>query len=61
MKTVRSFIDYEKLKNNKAVIFYFSHDECNVCKVLLPKIENLIHSDFPNNLSSIKISELKIQ
>ncbi len=48
MKTVKSFIDYEKLKNNKAVIFYFSHDECNVCKVLLPKIKNLIHSDFPN-------------
>ena len=35
------------LKNNKAVLTYFSTTECNICKVLKPKIENLIKAKFP--------------
>jgi len=32
---------------NEAVLFYFSHEECNVCKALKPKIEQLIQDEFP--------------
>jgi len=30
-----------------ACLFYFSHEECNVCKVLKPKVDNLITKYFP--------------
>lgn len=33
---------------NDAALFYFSHEHCNVCKVLKPKIAELINSEFPN-------------
>lgn len=26
---------------------YFSHDECNVCKVLKPKFESIVNENFP--------------
>ena len=29
------------------VLAYFSHDRCSVCKVLLPKVKDLLTSDFP--------------
>lgn len=32
---------------NKAVLIYFSHEECNVCKVLKPKINEFINDNFP--------------
>lgn len=35
------------IKNNTAVTAYFSTKECNVCKILKPKLLNLIASDFP--------------
>ena len=35
------------IKTNKGVLFYFSHEECNVCKVLKPKIYNLLLNKFP--------------
>jgi len=35
------------VRNSSAVLLYFSTDECNVCKVLKPKIEQLIVSNFP--------------
>lgn len=28
-------------------LFYFSHEQCNVCKVLKPKVAELIQADFP--------------
>lgn len=31
----------------KAQLKYFSHDRCNVCKVLLPKIKELIEAKYP--------------
>ncbi|NOZ47623.1 MAG: thioredoxin family protein [Chlorobi bacterium] len=31
---------------SKAALFYFSHNECNVCKVLKPKIHELIQNEF---------------
>ncbi|MGQ1785041.1 MULTISPECIES: thioredoxin family protein [unclassified Saccharicrinis] len=37
----------EVLSTNDFVLGYFSHDKCTVCKALLPKVEQLIASDFP--------------
>ena len=41
----------EDLKNvvddQSAVLVYFSHHNCNVCKVLKPKIRELIDNNFP--------------
>ena len=35
------------LDGNPAVLVYFSTDDCSVCKVLKPKVEQLIVSNFP--------------
>ncbi len=35
------------IATTKALLLYCSHDKCNVCKVLRPKVENLIASKFP--------------
>ncbi len=37
----------ETYKNEDAVLFYFSHEECNVCRVLKPKIASLVWGEFP--------------
>lgn len=34
--------------DNSAVVLYFTTPDCNVCKVLLPKIRELLSSKFPN-------------
>lgn len=34
-------------KNEGISVAYFSTAACNVCKVLRPKIENILKSDFP--------------
>ena len=40
--------EFEKaLKENDACLFYFSHDNCNVCKVLKPKVHELLEAKFP--------------
>jgi thioredoxin-like negative regulator of GroEL len=36
------------LQNNKVALVYFSHQQCNVCKVLKPKIRELIVNNYPN-------------
>ncbi len=47
-ETIISEEDYQiEVEQNEAVLFYFSHEQCNVCKVLKPKIAELIESDFP--------------
>lgn len=33
--------------SQEALLVYFSHEQCNVCKVLKPKIESLITSQYP--------------
>ncbi len=40
-----NFLDITK--SNKAVCFYLSTPECNVCKVLKPKVIEMLESDFP--------------
>lgn len=37
----------EKITREPAALFYFSHDECNVCKILKPKVFELLKNTFP--------------
>lgn len=47
--SITSFEDFNTIKlNTPGVLFYFSHDKCNVCKVLKPKIHELLQEYFPN-------------
>lgn len=45
--TIRLEEIYEYLKSHKFVLTYFSTDNCNVCKVLKPKVKDLIENEFP--------------
>lgn len=47
-KNVKSLEEFNQIiENQDAVLFYFSHEQCNVCKVLKPKIQELITENFP--------------
>jgi len=47
-QSIISLNNYEQVKNeNAAVLIYFSHEQCNVCKVLKPQIAELVSSTFP--------------
>jgi thioredoxin-like negative regulator of GroEL len=47
INTVQSFDELQNiLKNKSAVLVYFSHDRCNVCKVLKPKVAELLEGNF---------------
>jgi len=35
------------LEKEDAVLVYFSHEQCNVCKVLKPKVAEVINASFP--------------
>lgn len=49
-KNIRSLNKLEEfnslIQNEDAVLFYFSHEKCNVCKVLKPKIASLLDEKF---------------
>lgn len=48
----------EYIKKYKIVLAYFSTNECNVCKVLKPKVKELIEHEFPQiNFLYININE----
>jgi thioredoxin 1 len=48
MKSIESLEDLNAIiKDNDFVMIYFSHDSCNVCKALKPKVTELINSEFP--------------
>lgn len=50
----------EYLRTHKIVLTYFSTDDCNVCKVLKPKVKELIECEFPLiNFLYINIDESK--
>ena len=36
-----------KIETGKGVLLYFSSDSCSVCKVLKPKVAELLHEKFP--------------
>ncbi len=43
--SIQSFL--EITKSNKAVCFYLSTPECNTCKVLKPKVIEILKDNFP--------------
>lgn len=47
-REIESTEEFLKLKENKpALLAYFSTASCNVCKVLKPKVGELVFRDFP--------------
>lgn len=53
---IQSFEEFIKLKEEEpAMLAYFSTEVCKVCKVLKPKVEELIQSEF----SQIKLVYIK--
>jgi len=57
---IQSYKEFLRLKEEEtALLGYFSTDTCNVCKVLKPKVEELISNEFPKvKLAYIKSDEL---
>ena len=48
METIQSYQEFEQLlENQDAVLAYFSTDACTVCKVLKPKVSEMIAESFP--------------
>ena len=45
-RSIDEFLNISKI--NTAVCFYLSTPECNVCKVLKPKVIEILEADFPN-------------
>lgn len=53
---IRSFEKFIELKEKEPMLLaYFSTEDCNVCKVLRPKVETLILNKFPK----IKLTFIK--
>ncbi|MBU8893302.1 MAG: thioredoxin family protein [Bacteroidales bacterium] len=47
-ENIISLSDFQEIiQINTAVLIYFSHEQCNVCKVLKPKIYNMLSENFP--------------
>ncbi|MFV0590010.1 MAG: thioredoxin family protein [Draconibacterium sp.] len=44
---ISSFEAFETLKGEPALLAYFSTEACNVCKVLKPKVVQLLEAEFP--------------
>ncbi len=40
----------DKIAREKGLLLYFSSDSCSVCKVLKPKVEDLLREQFPKML-----------
>ena len=48
MTGIKSLQEYEKFQTeNEATLIYFSTPQCNVCKVLKPKLIDFVNSEFP--------------
>ncbi len=48
MITTTSLASFNQMISKEEIVLsYFSHDKCSVCKVLLPKIEQLLSEEFP--------------
>lgn len=57
-KSLDDFLEITRL--NTAVCFYLSTPECNVCKVLKPKVIEMIKLDFPEmNFYYVDLNEAK--
>jgi len=48
IKTLTSIEDFNAaVQTEPAALIYFSHEQCNVCKILKPKIKELLETEFP--------------
>jgi thioredoxin-like negative regulator of GroEL len=48
MEDIKSIEAFEQiLKENTGVLAYFSHEQCNVCKTLKPKLSEVFKEQFP--------------
>ena len=46
-RTISDQTEFDKvLKDNLGVLIYYSNDSCNVCKVLKPKVIDLLNNQF---------------
>ncbi len=52
---VKSLDEFNQLKEEAALLAYFSTEACSVCKVLKPKVEAMISAEFPE----IKLAYVK--
>ncbi len=61
MITLNTHEEYTNfIKSNDGALVYFSTPQCNVCKILKPKIIDFIKSEFPKiNLGYINTLEVK--
>ena len=45
---IKSLDEFNQLKQDEpALLAYFSTDVCNVCKVLKPKVDEMVQTEFP--------------
>ena len=63
---IQSFEEFLKLKEEEpALLAYFSTEACNVCKVLKPKVDELVRAEFPKvklvYIKSDKLPEVAAQ
>lgn len=63
---IQSFEEFLKWKEKEpALLAYFSTEACNVCKVLKPKVDELIQTEFPKiklvYIKSDKLPEVAAQ
>lgn len=60
-KLVNTFSEFQNIvESKKAVCFYLSTTECNVCKVLKPKILEMVENNFPEiNFCYVDLNEAK--
>lgn len=46
--TLKSLDDLNNvIENEDAALIYFSHEKCNVCKVLKPKVAQMLENKYP--------------
>ncbi len=60
-KDVNSLTEFKEFsENNKGAVTYFSTPECNVCKVLKPKLIDFLKDEFPQmKFAYIDVSKSK--
>ena len=66
METIHSIQEFDLvLSENEAVMVYFSTENCSVCKILKPKVAEMINEAFPKlimiYIESGKLPELAAQ
>ncbi len=66
MHKITTSPEFKKIINkHQAVLAYFSHEQCNICRVLKPKIENYFSKKYPKlflvYINTIKFPKLTAQ